>query len=113
MLSLSALSVLSVAIFCVDGSLDTLISVQDGRISTMKISQAVYSECIQAMEMPVQKVPFLAMTQAFFGPRMPQAGDCFCLVAAALSLSGCGASKALLPVAFLQKSSGCGSFSRA
>jgi hypothetical protein len=55
---LSALSVLSVAIFCYGGSLETLISVQDGRISTMNLSQVVYSECIQAIEMPVQTVPF-------------------------------------------------------
>ena len=58
---LSALSVLSVAFFCVDGFLDTLISVQDGRIPSVNLSQVVYRECIQAMEMPVQKVPLLAM----------------------------------------------------
>lgn len=63
----SALSVLSVAVFGVDGSREASISVQNGRVSTTNHSQVVHNKCIQTMEMPVQKASFSAMTRAFFG----------------------------------------------
>jgi hypothetical protein len=52
---ISALSVLSAAVFGLDGSRGASISVQNGRISTTNHSQVVCNECIQAMEMPVQE----------------------------------------------------------
>jgi hypothetical protein len=63
----SALSVLSAAVFGVDGSREASISVQNRRFSTTNHSQVVCNECIQTMEMPVQEASFSAMTQTLGG----------------------------------------------
>jgi hypothetical protein len=52
---MSALSELSAAVFGVDGFREALISVRNGRISTMMQPQVIHNECIQTMEMPVQE----------------------------------------------------------
>lgn len=59
----SALSVLSAAVFGVDGCREASISVQNGRVSTTTHSQVVCNECIQTMEMRVQKASFSTMAR--------------------------------------------------